>query len=83
MAGELAVNDQTIDGIEASRRAGWAKYYEADDECALLKATLDSVLIDFERFALRVMNSEAVIVLDLALYRQAEKALDISRRRRD
>lgn len=50
----------SINGIEASRRVGWAKYYSAAEEVEALRAALVE-LAEMVIFDPRVRNSDPVL----------------------
>ena len=52
----------SINGIEASRRVGWAKYYSATDEVEQLRAALVE-LAEMVIFDPRVRNEDPILAL--------------------
>lgn len=50
---------QTMNGLEASRRVGWAKYYELVEEIELLKSLIHE-LADSVVFSPRLSNNDPI-----------------------
>lgn len=53
---------QAVEGIEASRRAGWAKYYSAQEEVEILREALRQ-LSDAVLFHPRVHSDDSIVKL--------------------
>jgi hypothetical protein len=55
------IDIRTAQGIDASRRVAWAKYYDAQDEIETLRAALVE-LAELVIFDPRVRNTDEVLV---------------------
>lgn len=53
---------QTMEGLEASRRVGWARYYEVEQMLEEVKATL-AELADAVRFHPRIHSDDKILEL--------------------
>lgn len=53
---------QAVEGIEASRRVGWAKYYSAQDETEILREALRQ-LSDAVLFHPRIHSQDSIVKL--------------------
>lgn len=51
----------SINGIEASRRVGWAKYYSAQEEIDSLRSALQA-LADLVIYDPRIRNTDEILI---------------------
>ena len=68
-------SEATAAGIDASRRVGWARYYQAVEDNAALLRHNTILLRHLARLALAVARSEAVQLLDPDLLANARRVV--------
>lgn len=60
--------DRTLYALDASRRAGWAKYFAADEQCEDLRRLIDE-LLDLVVFHDRLPTSDPAVQRALEIRR--------------
>lgn len=66
----MTINHDTINGLEASRRVGWAKYFQAQDTIQDLISLIEQ-LSDLVIYHDRLPSSDPVIVKAIEIRREA------------
>lgn len=61
--------DRTLHALDASRRAGWAKYFAADEECEDLRRLINE-LLDLVIFHDRLQTSDPAVQRALQIRRK-------------
>lgn len=65
----MTPNDRTLHALDASRRAGWAKYFAADEECDDLRRLIHE-LLDLVIFHDRLQTSDPAVQRALEIRRK-------------